>query len=59
MDDYLAKLPKKDRRSIDQKAEELIAKEATLRQLQEALIRSPEEAGSRECDHEGGQTHEA
>ena len=36
LDDYLAKLPKKDRRAIEKQAAELIAEEATLRQLREA-----------------------
>jgi DNA-binding XRE family transcriptional regulator len=41
-DDYLAKLPKKDRRAIEKQAAELIAEEATLRQLREARDRSQE-----------------
>lgn len=42
LDDYLGKLPKKDRRAIDKLAAELIAEEATLRQLREARDRSQE-----------------
>ena len=40
LDDYLAKLPKKDRRAIEKQAAELIAEEATLRQLREAREQS-------------------
>jgi transcriptional regulator with XRE-family HTH domain len=47
MDDYLAALPKKDRRAIEKRAEELIAEEATLRQLREARERSQEEVGQK------------
>jgi transcriptional regulator with XRE-family HTH domain len=47
MDDYLAKLPKKDRQAIKKRAQELIAEEATLRQLREARARSQEEVGEK------------
>jgi transcriptional regulator with XRE-family HTH domain len=40
LDDYIAKLPKKDQRAIKKRAAELIAEEATLRQLREARERS-------------------
>jgi hypothetical protein len=40
LDDYLAKLPKKRQRAIQKRAAELIAEEATLRQLREARQRS-------------------
>jgi transcriptional regulator with XRE-family HTH domain len=40
LDDYLAKLPKKDRKAIDKQSAELIAEEATLRQLREAREQS-------------------
>ncbi len=43
LDDYLAKLPKKDQRAIKKRAVELIAEEATLRQLREAREQSQEE----------------
>jgi transcriptional regulator with XRE-family HTH domain len=43
IDDYLAKLPKKDQRAIKKRADELIAEEAALRQLREARARSQEE----------------
>jgi hypothetical protein len=40
LDDYLAKLPKKRQQAIQKRAAELIAEEATLRQLREARERS-------------------
>ena len=40
LDDYIAKLPKKDQRAIKKRTAELIAEEATLRQLREARERS-------------------
>src|SRR4051795_13215985 len=39
-DDYMAKLPKRRQRAIKKRAAELIAEEATLRQLREARERS-------------------
>jgi transcriptional regulator with XRE-family HTH domain len=42
LDDYISKLPKKDRRAIEKRAAELIAEEATLRQLRKARERSQE-----------------
>jgi DNA-directed RNA polymerase specialized sigma subunit len=43
VDDYLAKLPKKRQQAIARRAAELIAEEATLRQLRVARERSQEE----------------
>jgi transcriptional regulator with XRE-family HTH domain len=43
LDDYIAKLPKKDQRAIKKRTAELIAEEATLRQLREARERSQAE----------------
>ncbi|SRR5579883_697026 len=43
LDDYLAKLPKKEQRAIKKRADELIAEEAALRQLREARERSQQE----------------
>ena len=40
LDDYVAKLPKKERRAIEKRTAELIAEEATLRQLREAREQS-------------------
>ncbi|HEV3163185.1 MAG TPA: hypothetical protein VGZ22_04025 [Isosphaeraceae bacterium] len=40
LDDYLTKLPKKRQQAIKKRAAELIADEATLRQLREARERS-------------------
>jgi hypothetical protein len=40
LDDYMAKLPKKRQRAIKKRAAELIAEEATLRQLRDARERS-------------------
>ena len=40
LDDYIAKLPKKDQRAIKKRSGELIAEEATLRQLREAREQS-------------------
>src|SRR5262245_38461626 len=42
-DDYMAKLPERRRRAIGKRASELIAEEATLRQLREARERSQAE----------------
>jgi transcriptional regulator with XRE-family HTH domain len=42
-DDYMARLPKKRQQAIKKRADELIAEEATLRQLREARERSQEE----------------
>ena len=42
LDDYTAKLPDKQRQAINERAAELIAEEATLRQLREARERSQE-----------------
>jgi len=44
LEDYLAKLPKKEQRAIKKRADELIAEEATLRQLREARARSQRSA---------------
>ncbi len=43
LDDYLAKLPEEERQAIQERAAELIAEEATLRQLREARERSQED----------------
>ena len=43
VDDYLAKLPTKRQQAIAKRAAELIAEEATLRQLRVARERSQEE----------------
>ena len=43
LDDYTAKLPKKTQRAIKKRAAELIAEEATLRQLRTARKQSQEE----------------
>ena len=40
LDDYIARLPKKDQRAIKRRTAELIAEEASLRQLREARERS-------------------
>src|SRR3954447_3219600 len=42
-DDYLAKLPKRRQQAIKKRAAELVAEEATLRQLREARERSQAE----------------
>jgi signal-transduction protein with cAMP-binding, CBS, and nucleotidyltransferase domain len=42
-DDYMAGLPKKRQRAIKKRAAELIAEEATLRQVREARERSQEQ----------------
>jgi len=47
LNDYLAKLPKKDQRAIAKRANELIAEEATLRQLREARAGSQEEVAKK------------
>ena len=46
-DDYMAKLPKKRQQAIKKRAAELIAEEATLRQLREARERSQVEMAER------------
>jgi DNA-binding XRE family transcriptional regulator len=47
LDDFMAKLPKKRQRAIKKRAAELIAEEATLRQLREAQERSQEEVAKK------------
>jgi transcriptional regulator with XRE-family HTH domain len=42
LDDYLAKLPEEDQQAIKKRTAELIAEEATLRQVREARERSQE-----------------
>jgi transcriptional regulator with XRE-family HTH domain len=42
LDDYVAKLPEKDQQAIKKRTAELIAEEATLRQVREARERSQE-----------------
>jgi predicted transcriptional regulator len=46
-DDYLGKLPKKQQKAIKKRAVELIAEEATLRQLREARERSQEDVAAK------------
>jgi transcriptional regulator with XRE-family HTH domain len=46
-DDYLSKLPDERRQAIKKRATELIAEEATLRQLREARARSQEEVAKK------------
>ncbi len=46
-DDYMANLPKKRQQAIKKRAAELIAEEATLRQLREARQRSQEAVAER------------
>ena len=41
LDDFVAKLPKKEQQAIRKRTKELIAEEATLRQLREARERFP------------------
>ena len=43
LDDFVAKLPKKEQKAIRKRTAELIAEEATLRQVREARERSLEE----------------
>jgi predicted transcriptional regulator len=43
LDDFVAKLPKKEQKAIRKRTAELIAEEATLRQLREARERSQTE----------------
>jgi hypothetical protein len=45
LDDFVAKLPKKQQQAIKKRTAELIAEEATLRQLREARERSQVEMG--------------
>src|SRR5438270_5777535 len=47
LDDYLSKLPKKRQQAIRKRTAELIAEEATLRQLREARERSQVEMAER------------
>ena len=47
LDDFLAKLPEKRQQAIKKRAAELIAEEATLRQLREARERSQEEVAKK------------
>jgi len=47
LDDYLGKLPKKQRQAIKKRAAVLIAEEATLRQLREARERSQEDVAAK------------
>jgi hypothetical protein len=47
LDDYIAELPEEDRRAIAKRTAELIAEEATLRQLREARARSQEAVAAR------------
>jgi ribosome-binding protein aMBF1 (putative translation factor) len=47
LDDYLGKLPKKQQQAIKKRAAELIAEEATLRQLREARERSQEDMAAK------------
>ena len=47
LDEYLAKLPEEQRQAINQRGAELIAEEATLRQLREARERSQEEVAKK------------
>jgi predicted transcriptional regulator len=46
-DDYMANLPKKRQQAIKKRTAELIAEEATLRQLREARERSQEEVAKK------------
>ena len=45
LDDYLAKRPDDERQAVEVRAAELIAEEATLRQLREARQRTQEDVG--------------
>jgi hypothetical protein len=47
LDDFVAKLPKKQQQAIKKRTAELIAEEATLRQLREARERSQAELGEK------------
>lgn len=47
LNDYISKLPKKRRQAIKRRAAELIAEEATLRQLREARERSQQEVAKK------------
>jgi transcriptional regulator with XRE-family HTH domain len=47
LDDYVAKLPKKDQQAIKKRTAELLAEEATLRQVREARERSQEEVAKK------------
>ncbi len=47
LDDFVAKLPKKQQQAINKRTAELIAEEATLRQLREARERSQVELGEK------------
>ena len=47
LDDYLARLPGKERQAVERRGAELIAEEATLRQLREARARSQVEVAKK------------
>lgn len=47
LDDYLEKLPAAQRRAIAERAAELVAEEATLRQLREARRRTQEDVAEK------------
>ena len=47
LDDFVAKLPKKQQQAIKKRTAELIAEEATLRQVREARERSQEEVAEK------------
>src|SRR4051794_7117532 len=47
LDDYLAELPEERQRAIRERAAELIAEEATLRQVREARERSQEDVANK------------
>jgi hypothetical protein len=47
LDDFVAKLPEADQRAIKKRTAELIAEEATLRQVREARARSQKEVGKK------------
>lgn len=47
LDDFIAKLPEKDRQAIAKRTAKLLAEEATLRQAREARERSQEEVAKK------------
>ena len=47
LDEYIGKLPKKQQQAIRERTAELIAEEATLRQLREARERSQEDMAAK------------
>jgi DNA-binding XRE family transcriptional regulator len=47
LDEYLARRPEKERQSVEKRAAELIAEEATLRQLREARERSQKDVAEK------------